>query len=142
VAYSDEQVARVCHEANKALQYIHGDPSPSLPWDCEPAEMRESAVEGVRQVRRGCTPRQLHESWVVTKREQGWVYGPEKDPAAKMHPCMVPYDDLPQTQKDKDQLFLMIVTALTVSGLAEVPASRYQEHGNLDQDPGRAGRRG
>jgi hypothetical protein len=133
--YSDEQVARVCHEANKAMQYIHGDPAPSLPWDCEPAEVRQSAIEGVRHVRCGTTPRDLHESWCAFKRERGWAYGPEKDPEAKTHPCMVPYDDLPQEQKDKDQLFLLIVTALTVGMLSGVPARGYHEHGE-HQDTG------
>jgi hypothetical protein len=115
MAYSDEQVARVCHEANKALQYIHGDPAPSQPWDCESDETRQSAIDGVSSVRRGTTPRELHESWMAFKREHGWVYGPEKDPEARTHPCMVDYDALPQEQRDKDQLFFMIVTALTVS---------------------------
>jgi hypothetical protein len=128
MAYSDEQVARVCHEANKAMQYIHGDPAPSQPWNCELYEIRKSVIEGVQHVRRGATPRQLHESWLAFKREHGWVYGAEKDPEAKTHPCLVPYDDLPQEQRDKDQLFLLIVTALTIGMLPEAAAGEYQEH--------------
>jgi hypothetical protein len=128
MAYSDEQVARVCHEANKALQYIHGDPCPSQPWNLEPYELRKSVIEGVRSVRRGCTPRELHEDWVRFKREHGWVYGLVKDPEQKTHPCMVPYAELPQEQRDKDQLFLMIVTALTIGTLPEVTVRGYQEH--------------
>lgn len=111
--YSDEQVARVCHEANRALQYIHGDLAPSQPWDCEPADIRESSIAGVRNVRDGSVPRDLHDCWVEGKKYQGWVYGPVKDGEKKTHPCMVPYYDLPQHQRDKDQLFFMIVTALT-----------------------------
>jgi hypothetical protein len=128
VAYSDEQVARVCHEANKALQYIHGDPCPSQPWNCEPYELRKSVIEGVRNVRRGCTARQNHEAWCEFKREHGWTWGPEKDPERRTHPCLVPYDELPQEQRDKDQLFLLIVTALTIGTLPEVTVGRYQEH--------------
>lgn len=111
--YSDEQVARVCHEANRELQRLQGDPVPSAPWDCEPEEIRQSAVDGVCNARRGCTPRESHENWVQFKLAHGWAYGPEKDPEGKTHPCMVPYEDLPAGQRDKDRLFLFIVTALT-----------------------------
>lgn len=129
VGYTDEQVARVCHEANKALQYIHGDPAPSQPWNCEPYELRKSVIEGVRKARQGCTPRELHETWVEYKRDHGWIYGPEKDPDRKTHPCLVPYDELPQEQRDKDQLFLLIVTALTIGPLPGASVSSYHEHG-------------
>ena len=111
--YSDEQVARVCHDANRALQYVHGDPAPSQPWDCETDEIRESVVEGVRAARRGCMSRELHGSWVKFKRERGWTYGPVKDSELKTHPCMLPYDELPQAQRDKDRVFRMIVRAMT-----------------------------
>ena len=33
--YSDEQIARIVHEANCALQTIQGDEAPSRPWDSE-----------------------------------------------------------------------------------------------------------
>ena len=120
--YSDEQVARVCHDANRALQYIHGDPAPSQPWDCEPDDIKESSIAGVRNVRDGCTPRDLHDCWVEGKKYQGWVYGPAKDGERKTHPCMVEYDQLPQHQRDKDQLMFTIVTALT-GDPAEGPGS-------------------
>lgn len=111
--YSDEQVAHVCHEANRELQRIQEDPLPSQPWDCESGEIRQSVVEGVCNARRGCTPRESHENWVQFKLAHGWSYGPEKDPEQKTHPCMVAYENLPAGQRDKDRLFLLIVTALT-----------------------------
>jgi hypothetical protein len=40
------------------------------------------------------------------------VYGEVKDAVAKTHPCMVPYDDLPEFQRKKDALFLAIVRVL------------------------------
>jgi hypothetical protein len=124
--YSDVQVARVCHEANRELQRIHGDMEPSQPWDCETEELRTSVVDGVRRARNGATPRQLHENWVQFKTAGGWVPGPVKDPEARTHPCLAPYDSLPPEQRDKDEIFLAIVTALT---LPQAGRRRYQEHG-------------
>ena len=36
-----------------------------------------------------------------------------RDVGAKQHPCLVPYDDLPESQRRKDTLFFAIVTALS-----------------------------
>lgn len=106
------EIAQVCHEANRAVQAITGDPSPSPAWDGAPEWQRESAVEGVRQALDGATPEQLHESWCGHKRADGWTYGEVKDAGAKTHPCLVPYAELPAEQRAKDSLFHAIVAAL------------------------------
>ena len=104
-------IARVCHEANRAWCFSHGDLS-QPPWDEAPAWQRESAALGVRGAIAGNTPEQSHESWTAHKIETGWLWGPEKDPEKKTHPCLVPYDELPPEQKAKDALFVAIVRAL------------------------------
>lgn len=42
----------------------------------------------------------------------GWGYGEVKDANAKTHPCIVPFDQLPEFQRKKDALFCAIVDAL------------------------------
>lgn len=106
-------IARVCHEANRAIQLITGDPAPSPAWDDAPEWQRDSAVDGVFSALRGATPKQLHEAWSATKRYAGWEYGEVKSEEARTHPCLVPYDELPQEQRDKDALFHAIVKALS-----------------------------
>lgn len=102
-------IARICHEANTALQVALGE-VPSPHWDDIDDDMRSSAIRGVTlALDDGATPEGLHESWVETKAEQGWAYGETKDSDAKTHPCMVPYADLPQDQRMKDHLFAAIV---------------------------------
>lgn len=109
-----EQVARVCHEANRAWQLATGDPAPSPPWDDAPQWQRDSAVAGVREALDGASPEQLHEAWVQAKLADGWQYGPAKDADRRTHPCLVPYAELPVDQLRKDHLFRAIVTALAV----------------------------
>jgi len=103
-------IARICHEANTALQVALGE-APSPHWDDIDDDMRSSGIRGVMLALDGATPESLHESWMTTKAEQGWVYGDVKDADAKTHPCMVPYSDLPEEQKMKDHLFAAIVGA-------------------------------
>lgn len=105
-------IAHVCHEANRALQYQGGDlVSPA--WSEAPAWQRDSAIEGVAKAIGGAGPEELHESWCEFKRADGWVYGPVKDDVLKTHPCLVAYDELPERQKTKDYVFAAIVGALT-----------------------------
>jgi hypothetical protein len=106
-----ETIARVCHEANRAWCEAHGDLS-QLPWDKAEAWQWASAVQGVQVALDGATPEEQHEAWRAAKIADGWVYGERKDPAAKLHPCLLPYDKLPKMQKVKDALFGSIVRAL------------------------------
>ena len=43
--------------------------------------------------------RNVHEVWSQTRMEQGWTYGKERDDQRKRHPCLIPYDELPESEK-------------------------------------------
>ena len=45
----------------------------------------------------------VHEIWSQTRISQGWTYGPERNDAMKKHPCLVPYDELPEEEKVYDR---------------------------------------
>jgi len=110
----DHYVAVACHEANRAYCAGLGDHS-QLPWDLAPQWQRDSVIDGVRFLRadpsRG--PRESHQRWFAHKFERGWRYGEEKDPQRKTHPCMLPYERLPEHQRLKDELFCAIVRTLS-----------------------------
>jgi hypothetical protein len=112
MTYTDQEIAIVVHEANRGFQMITDDPCPSPTWPAESQEIQASVIQGVRNARRGMTPRQLHEAWQRDKEQHGWKFGPIKDGINKTHPCMVPYDQLPEFQRTKDELFLTIVSVL------------------------------
>lgn len=100
------RIAEVCHEANRAYCKAIGDDS-QLAWaDC-PDWQRESAIKGVmfKEAKPESTPADSHDSWLMEKQNQGWVYGEIKDPLNKTHPCMVSYDELPIEQRAKDYIF-------------------------------------
>jgi hypothetical protein len=44
-----------------------------------------------------------HEVWSATRIAQGWTYGPSRDDSKKQHPCLVPYADLPDSEKEYDR---------------------------------------
>lgn len=106
-----EEIAQVCHEANRELQRVQGEVV-NPPWEQLNQELRDSAINGVEGVLTGNTPEESHQNWLAHRESHGWVYGPVKDFEAKTHPCLVPYHELPVDQKRKDHLFVNIVEAL------------------------------
>ena len=45
----------------------------------------------------------VHEIWAQTRISQGWTYGSERNDAEKKHPCLVPYEELPEEEKVYDR---------------------------------------
>lgn len=108
-----EQIAKVCHEANKAYCDGIGDNSQKH-WDEAEQWQRDSAVKGVEyRLNNSDAPQSAqHEAWMQDKINDGWAYGEIKNADMKTHPCIVPYDQLPEDQKKKDALFQGVVDAL------------------------------
>ena len=45
----------------------------------------------------------VHEVWAKNRIEQGWNYGETRNDALKQHPCLVPYEELPEIEKMYDR---------------------------------------
>jgi len=108
-----EQIAEICHEANRVYCKSIGDNSQPT-WADAPDWQKKSAIAGVKyhMENPNSLPEDSHNSWLREKEADGWSYGDVKDPVAKTHPCFVPYAELPIEQQKKDHLFLNIVRAL------------------------------
>lgn len=108
-----EQIARVAHEVNRAYCQALGDHSQAA-WEDAPQWQRDSALLGVQLHTQNteASPAASHESWMAQKLADGWVYGPEKRPDLKQHPCIMPFDQLPPEQQVKDYIFRGVVHAL------------------------------
>jgi hypothetical protein len=47
--------------------------------------------------------RNVHDLWARERLAQGWIYGPARDDVQKQHPCLVPYEQLPESEKKYDR---------------------------------------
>ena len=45
----------------------------------------------------------VHDVWAAGRISEGWEYGDVRDNAAKRTPCLVPYDALPDSEKEYDR---------------------------------------
>jgi len=44
-----------------------------------------------------------HENWAAQRMQDGWVWGPARDDVTKTHPGLVPYSELPESEKEYDR---------------------------------------
>lgn len=44
-----------------------------------------------------------HEIWALGRKKECWSYGEKRDDAKKEHPCLIPYDQLPESEKLYDR---------------------------------------
>ena len=73
----------------------------SLPAELE--QLQEKIAENV------------HENWSAGRIADGWRYGPERNDAQKLTPCLVPYDQLSEEEKDLDRTTAMQTLKLIVA---------------------------
>jgi len=66
---------------------------------------------------------QIHRAWAAGRIAEGWTYGPRRDDQARTHPCLVPYDQLPESEKQYDRrTCLQTLKTLTKLGYRLQPA--------------------
>ena len=124
---TNEDIAKICHEANRSWCELNGDFS-QLPWSEAPGWARNSAIAGVafHRANPDAGDDASHNAWMEHKLADGWVYGEEKDVEAKTHPCLVPFDELPHEQQFKDRLFRTIVHASLKSPIARTAGNHLR----------------
>lgn len=110
---SDEDIARIAHEANRAICEAVNDRS-QKPWDETPDNIRASTLGIVRECRSdpNYSPVTSHNRWLDDRERDGWVWGEVKDNFRKTNPAMVPFDVLPVEQRIKAFVFVGIVRAM------------------------------
>lgn len=45
----------------------------------------------------------VHDTWAAHRFADGWTYGPQRDDTHRTHPCLVPYEELPETEREYDR---------------------------------------
>lgn len=96
------------------MTFLVADVPVQPPWDEADGDMKTSSVKGVQFVidNPKSTSEQIHAAWCEERWRQGWIWGPVKDLAAKLHPALRPYKELSEGTKRKDAVFQAIIQAL------------------------------
>lgn len=68
------------------------------PLDTSDILLSKELMELVEQMAKN-----VHEVWAENRISEGWSYGPERSDTLKQHPCLIPYDELPECEKAYDR---------------------------------------
>lgn len=98
---TDEDLARICHEAHLALRIGLNHSADDMHFDALPQERKDLVINEVRMFREGKTLAEVHQAWVEWMTKQGWRWGIYRNKYEKIHPNLVPYDQLPLSEQAK-----------------------------------------
>lgn len=68
------------------------------PMDLSLVDLPESLIQLSERIAEN-----VHEVWAKARMDEGWTYGEKRDDIHKKHPCLVPYDELPEEEKEYDR---------------------------------------
>lgn len=68
------------------------------PMDLSSVDLPESLIQLSERIAEN-----VHEVWAKARMDEGWTYGEKRDDIHKKHPCLVPYDEFPEEEKEYDR---------------------------------------
>lgn len=68
------------------------------PIDTTDVKLPEELEQLVEQMSKN-----VHEVWSKTRIQQGWTFGEQRNDELKTHPCLIPYEELPESEKEYDR---------------------------------------
>uniref|UniRef100_UPI0015ECD7F1 Putative ryanodine receptor n=1 Tax=Bacteroides thetaiotaomicron (strain ATCC 29148 / DSM 2079 / JCM 5827 / CCUG 10774 / NCTC 10582 / VPI-5482 / E50) TaxID=226186 RepID=UPI0015ECD7F1 len=68
------------------------------PMDLSLVDLPESLIQLSERIAEN-----VHEVAAKARIDEGWTYGEKRDDIHKKHPCLVPYDELPEEEKEADR---------------------------------------
>ncbi len=107
----DERRAWFVYEAARLAAEAAGAPIVPVPWSDREREFRDQFVGVIKRQcgeSRSRSAAELHGDWMQTYFDMGWAYGEKYDREKKTHPDLVPYAELDQKERDKDEVFIAL----------------------------------
>ena len=106
-----ERRAEFVYDAARLAAIAADAPIVPVPWAEREAPFQEQFLKVIERqcgAQRSASPEELHGSWMQAYFEMGWIYGEVYDREKKIHPDLVPYDQLGQLEQDKDAVFVAL----------------------------------
>jgi RyR domain len=106
-----ERRAIFVYEAARLQAQAMDAPIVPEPWEQRDAAFRDQFLDVIDMMcgpDRKSSPEELHDDWVRAYEAMGWKHGPKRDPEAKTHPDMVPFDELGFREQIKDAVFVVL----------------------------------
>ncbi len=72
-------------------------------YDPKPIDTKEIEIPPELLVLTEKIAENVHDVWAAKRIAEGWVYGMSKDPQKLTTPLLVPYSELPESEKEYDR---------------------------------------
>ena len=80
------------------------------PIDTSKIELPEDLLELTEKIAEN-----VHENWSIGRIADGWTYGETRDDDKKTTPCLVPYSELSDSEKEYDRVTALQTVKLIVA---------------------------
>ena len=103
--------AEFVYNAARLAAIASGAPIVPVIWDEREQAFKDQFLNVIERQcgeQRSRSPEELHGSWMQAYFTMGWVYGEKYNRENKIHPDLVPYDQLGQLERDKDAVFVAL----------------------------------
>lgn len=107
-----EKIAKLIYEATRVEADWSGRSIVPEEWERREEKFREQFVNIINKYISSDklpTPSKAHASWMHSYFKMGWKYGKTRDTNKKTHPDLIPFEELPRDERDKDAIFLAFV---------------------------------
>lgn len=100
---------------------------PLTDWDAASFQFRPEEIELMAELE--------HERWREEQSQMGWTYGPgSKDPKKKTHPALLPWQELPEVEKEKNRASTRDLPGLLARAGFQVSSTHLPIGGNQPRD--------
>lgn len=106
-----EQRAEFVYNGARLAAEAAGAPIIPVLWAEREEPFKKQFLEVIERQcgeQRSRSPEELHGSWMQSYYSMGWVYGKKYDREKKIHPDLVPYNQLGRLERDKDAVFVAL----------------------------------
>jgi hypothetical protein len=106
-----ERRAKFVYDAARLAAEAARAPIVPALWDEREEAFKTQFLEVIERQcseNRSKSPEELHGGWMQAYIEMGWVHGEVYDREKKIHPDLVPFDQLQKQEQDKDAVFIAL----------------------------------
>lgn len=80
------------------------------PIDTSDVELSKDLIELTEKIAEN-----VHENWAIGRISEGWIYGEKRSDELKTTPCLIPYSELPESEKEFDRITAIQTLKLIVA---------------------------
>lgn len=83
-----------------------------MKYEPKPIDVSDTDLPGELSELKEHIAQNVHEVWAQARFQEGWRFGPERNDRLKETSCLVPYGELPESEKEYDRILAANVIKL------------------------------